>query len=57
MKRILAGSPRVFYGILLMNSWLYDGDPALHLEYEPLLERVKTALTTDYFERLIDRYC
>ncbi|HOB92159.1 MAG: insulinase family protein [Bacillota bacterium] len=46
----------LLYGILLMNSWLYDGDPALHLEYEPLLERVKTALTTDYFERLIDRY-
>jgi len=46
----------LFYGIQLMNSWLYGADPALHLEYEPLLERVKSALTTDYFERLIRRY-
>lgn len=46
----------LLYGIQLMNSWLYDGDPALHLEYEPLLERVKAALTTDYFERLIRKY-
>ena len=39
-----------------MSSWLYDADPTLHLQYEPLLERIKSAFTTDYFERLIDRY-
>jgi Zn-dependent M16 (insulinase) family peptidase len=51
------GQPKgLLYCIQLMNSWLYNGDPALHLEYEPLLARVKTALTSDYFERLIRKY-
>ena len=51
------GRPKgLFYCIKLMSSWLYDADPTLHLQYEPLLERIKSAFTTDYFERLIDRY-
>lgn len=51
------GRPKgLFYCLKLMTSWLYDADPTLHLQYEPLLERVKTSFTTDYFERLIDRY-
>lgn len=41
------------YNIKLMNSWLYDADPLMHLEYEGILKKVKAALTTDYFERLI----
>jgi len=51
------GRPKgLFYCVKLMSSWLYDADPTLHLQYEPLLERIKSAFTTDYFERLIDRY-
>ncbi len=41
---------------LCMNSWIYDDHPTKHLEYEPLLEKIKSALTTDYFEKLIDQY-
>ena len=41
---------------LCMNSWIYDDHPTIHLEYEPLLEKIKSALTTDYFEKLIDQY-
>ncbi|NQT35805.1 insulinase family protein [bacterium] len=40
----------------VMNSWLYDGDPTIHLRYEPRLEKIKSALTTDYFERLIEKH-
>ncbi|QUH20326.1 insulinase family protein [Alkaliphilus sp. B6464] len=41
------------YNIKAMNSWLYDEDPWLHLEYEKSLKNIKTALVTNYFERLI----
>ncbi len=40
----------------IMDSWLYDGDPLLYLEYEVILEKIKTALTTDYFEGFIKKY-
>lgn len=51
------GMPKgLIYGIKCMDSWLYDEDPSLHLRYEPVLEKIKTALTTDYFERLIEKY-
>lgn len=47
-------SPKgLVYNIKLMNTWLYDADPLLQLEYEKPLQKVKAALTTDYFERLI----
>jgi Zn-dependent M16 (insulinase) family peptidase len=44
----------LIYGINAMNSWLYDESPFLYLEYEEALANVKTALHTDYFERLIE---
>ncbi len=51
------GFPKgLVYCIQCMDSWLYDADPFMHLEYEPTLEKVKTALKTDYFERLIKKY-
>lgn len=51
------GFPRgLLYGIKCMDSWLYDGDPALHLQFEPALEKVKTALNSRYFEELIEKY-
>ncbi len=46
----------LIYNIKAMDSWLYDADPTLHLEYEGLLEKIKTALTGDYFEKMIVRY-
>lgn len=44
----------LIYGINVMNSWLYDESPFIYLEYEEALRNIKTALHTDYFERLID---
>lgn len=44
------------YNILSLNSWLYDGDPMMHLEYEQILEDLKLATQTSYFEDLIQRY-
>jgi Zn-dependent M16 (insulinase) family peptidase len=50
------GFPKgLVYCFKCMDSWLYDGDPFLHLAYEPVLERVKEALKTDFFERLVER--
>ncbi|MBQ5832860.1 MAG: insulinase family protein, partial [Selenomonadales bacterium] len=44
----------LIYGINAMNSWLYDESPFIYLEYEEALANIKTALHTDYFERLIE---
>ncbi len=43
----------LIYGMKLMESWLYDENPATHLCYEETLAKVKKALTTPYFENLI----
>jgi len=45
----------LIYNINCMESWLYDENPFLHLEYEPILAKVKTALTTRYFEEIIEQ--
>jgi len=46
----------LIYYLKVMDSWLYDGDPYVHLEYEKNLEKIKSALTSNYFEDLIERY-
>ena len=43
------------YAIKIMESWLYDEDPALHLTYEKTLIKIKEALTAPYFEALIQK--
>ncbi|KPU42675.1 peptidase M16C associated [Oxobacter pfennigii] len=51
------GMPKgLLYSIKAMNSWLYDKDPEISLEYELALEKIKTALISDYFEKLIEKY-
>jgi Zn-dependent M16 (insulinase) family peptidase len=51
------GFPKgLVYCMTVMGSWLYDGDPFMHLLYERNLIKVKEALKNDYFERLIERY-
>jgi Zn-dependent M16 (insulinase) family peptidase len=44
------------YNIKCMDSWLYDVSPFIYLRYEEDLEKVKTALKTNYFEQLIEKY-
>jgi Zn-dependent M16 (insulinase) family peptidase len=53
----LGGFPKgLFYYITSMDSWLYDKDPTMHLQYEGYLSKIKAALTTNYFEKLIEQY-
>ena len=53
----LGGFPKgLYYYITSMDSWLYDKDPTMHLEYESYLSKIKSALTTNYFEELIEKY-
>lgn len=46
----------LIYAMKSMESWLHDADPTMHLSYENTLEKVKTALNTNYFEMLIEDY-
>lgn len=46
----------LIYGIKCMDSWLYDEEPLMHLNYEPQLEKIKEALKSNYFEKIIEEY-
>lgn len=51
------GFPKgLLYYIKSLESWLYGENPAMHLEYGPTLEKIKEALTSNYFESLLDKY-
>jgi presequence protease len=51
------GYPKgLVYYIKSLDSWLYGGNPLLHIEYEPVLQKIKASMTSDYFEKLIDKY-
>jgi Zn-dependent M16 (insulinase) family peptidase len=51
------GYPKgLLYYIKSMESWLYDENPAMHLQYGPTLNKIKAALTSNYFEKLIEEY-
>ena len=44
------------YGLWSMDSWLYDGDPMLHLQYQETFDFLKKAVSEGYFENLIRGY-
>jgi len=46
----------LIYSIKAMDSWLYDENPLINLKFEESLEKIKKALTENYFERLIEKY-
>lgn len=46
----------LMYGLLSLDSWLYDGDPFMHLEYEEIFAYLKKAVEEGYFEQLIKDY-
>jgi len=51
------GLPKgLVYHIKMMESWLYDSDPFIHLRYDSHLIEVKRALKDNYFEELIKKY-
>lgn len=51
------GYPKgLIYSMKCMDSWLYDISPFVHLSYEDTLTKIKTALVSDYFEKIIKEY-
>ncbi|HWR60339.1 MAG TPA: insulinase family protein [Clostridia bacterium] len=51
------GYPKgLIYNIKIMDSWLYDEDPTMHLEYGHIFERIRAGLKNRYFEKLIQKY-
>ena len=51
------GYPKgLIYYMRVMDSWLYGGSPFAHLQYDEAFNNLKKALTTDYFEQLIEKY-
>ncbi|KGM95007.1 peptidase M16 [Clostridium novyi A str. 4552] len=46
----------LIYYTKAMDSWLYDKKPYIYLEYEEALKEVKKALTSKYFENLIEKH-
>ena len=46
----------LMYGLQCMDSWLYDGDPMMHLEYQDTFDYLKKVVDEDYFEQLIRDY-
>ncbi|MGO1468927.1 MAG: insulinase family protein [Tissierella sp.] len=38
------------YGLTILDSWLYDGEPLAHLEYEKTLKFLRESLDSDYYE-------
>ncbi|WP_105614100.1 insulinase family protein [Vallitalea okinawensis] len=46
----------LMYGIISMSSWLYDEDPMMLIQYNPIFEKIKTALTSDYLERFMQEH-
>lgn len=46
----------LMYGLLSLDSWLYDGDPTMHLEYQNTFDFLKKAVDEGYFEALIREY-
>lgn len=42
--------------IKVMDSWLYDGQPLIHIEYNKNLEYIKNNSNNNYFENLIEKY-
>ncbi len=46
----------LMYGLWCMDSWLYEGDPLMHLEYQKTFDFLKQAAGQGYFEQLIRTY-
>ncbi|HAZ36251.1 MAG TPA: peptidase M16 [Clostridiaceae bacterium] len=51
------GLPKgLLYGIRCMDSWLYDGDPVMHLKYDETFKKIREGAKNRYFEDLIEKY-
>lgn len=43
----------LMYGLQSLDSWLYGGDPLMHLEYQETFNFLKKAVAEGYFENLL----
>lgn len=46
----------LIWGLQSLDSWLYDGDPMMHLEYQATFDQLKKSASQGYFEQLIRDY-
>lgn len=46
----------LMYGLQSLDSWLYDGDPLMYLEYEDTFAFLKKSVEEGYFEKLLAKY-
>lgn len=46
----------LMYGLQSLDSWLYDGDPMMHLQYQETFDFLKKQVEEGYFEQLIRDY-
>lgn len=46
----------LMYGLQSLDSWLYDGDPMMHLQYQETFDFLKKEVENGYFEDLIRTY-
>ena len=46
----------LIYGLRLLKTWLYGGDPNAYLRYEEDLAAIKRGLDENYFEGIIKKY-
>lgn len=44
----------LIYNMQVLDSWLYNGDPTVHLQYEDTLKELRTHMEDGYFERFIE---
>lgn len=48
-------SKGIIYNMLSLDSWIYDGDPLIHIQYEDSLNEIKSKIDTGYFEKFIEQ--
>lgn len=46
----------IIYSLKSLDSWLYDGDPFIHFEYDEVFDKLKEGMEKGYFEELINKY-
>lgn len=46
----------IIYNIQSLDSWLYDGSPVSHLQYEKILNQLRKNIDTGYFENFIKEH-
>ncbi len=46
----------LIYGLRILRTWIYDGDPTTYFRYEDDLKAMKDGLNNGYFEKLLQKY-